>query len=159
MPWENPVERRAMSLRQPPLAFARDSTSGSRTRPAKGKSILIVEDDYLISMQVEAALTDAGFDVVGIAPSGEEAIESVTLRKPSLVVMDVRLAGARDGIDVALELFREHGIRCIFATAHYDQRARMRAEPAGPLGWLQKPYTMASLVEMVRQALNDSDEA
>jgi len=71
------------------------------------------------------------------------------------VVMDVRLAGERDGIDTALALSAEHGIRCVFATAHHDEHARRRAEPAAPLGWLAKPYTMASLVTIVRRALDE----
>ena len=72
-----------------------------------------------------------------------------------LVVMDIRLAGDRDGIDTALELFRSHGIRCIFASAYSDQEAQRRAAPAAPLGWLQKPYTMASLTAKVREALRE----
>ena len=69
--------------------------------------------------------------------------------------MDIRLAGDRDGIDTALELFRSHGIRCIFASAYSDQEAQRRAAPAAPLGWLQKPYTMASLTAKVRAALSE----
>ena len=69
--------------------------------------------------------------------------------------MDIRLAGDRDGIDTALELFRLHGIRCIFASAYSDQEARRRAAPAAPLGWLQKPYTMASLTAKVRAAVSE----
>jgi len=59
--------------------------------------------------------------------------------------MDIRLIGDRGGIDTAVELFHARGIRCIFATRH-------RAAAADPLGWLQKPYTMSSLVVMVHQA-------
>ena len=54
----------------------------------------------------------------------------------------------------AIELYRDHAIRCLFATSHADARARLRAEPANPLGWLQKPYTMTSLVGLVRRALD-----
>jgi DNA-binding NarL/FixJ family response regulator len=68
-------------------------------------------------------------------------------------VVDIRLPGDRDGIDTALELFREHGIRCIFASAYSDREARQRAEDAAPLGWLQKPYTMTSLTELVQAAV------
>jgi len=52
-------------------------------------------------------------------------------------------------------LFRSQGIRCIFASAHSDQDSRLRAQPAAPLGWLQKPYTMASLTAMVRAAVRE----
>jgi hypothetical protein len=48
-----------------------------------------------------------------------------------------------------------YGIRCIFASAYSDAEARQRAEPAAPLGWLQKPYSMTSLTAAVRQATNE----
>jgi len=119
--------------------------------------ILIVEDDFLVAMQMESALTDAGFEVAGIASSCEDAIELASSEQPRLAVMDIRLAGERDGIDTALALFDRHQIRCIFATAHHDEHVRRRAEPAVPLGWLAKPYTMTSLVTMVRRALQELD--
>ena len=104
---------------------------------------------------MEAALTDAGFEVTGTASTGKEALHLAETQSPTLVVMDIRLTGDRDGIDTALELFRSHGIRCIFASAYSDQEARRRAAPANPLGWLQKPYTMASLTAVVRAALSE----
>jgi DNA-binding NarL/FixJ family response regulator len=115
--------------------------------------VLIVEDDFLIGMQSKSALTDAGIDVVGIASTAEEAVLLARQHKPLLAVMDVRLAGQRDGIEAAGELFRELGVRCIFATAHDDQATRSRAEPFAPLGWLAKPYTMASLIALVRRSI------
>jgi DNA-binding NarL/FixJ family response regulator len=125
-------------------------------RPADGHSrVLIVEDDYLIAMEAESVLADAGFELVGIAATADEAIEMAMRGRPALALMDIRLAGRRDGVDAALELYREHGIRCIFATAHSDREVLERAEPACPLGWLQKPYTMPSLVEAVRRALDE----
>jgi DNA-binding NarL/FixJ family response regulator len=151
------VERRAQALssRRHSLVFARDDSSASDKVPAEATRILIVEDDYLVAMQIEAALEEAGLEAAGIAATAEEAIELAASEHPALAVMDIRLAGRRDGIDAALELFREHGIRCIFASAHYDPDTRTRAEPALPLGWLRKPYTMTSLVETVRRALSD----
>ena len=119
--------------------------------------ILIVEDDFLIAMQTETALTEAGFDVVGTATTAEEAIALAKEQRPSLAVMDIRLASARDGIDAAKELFRELHIRCIFATAHDDLNTRARAEPFAPLGWLAKPYTMTSLVALVMEARSRLD--
>jgi DNA-binding NarL/FixJ family response regulator len=134
--------------------FARDDAAASaERRRATPERILVVEDDFLVAMQMESALTEAGFEVAGVASSGEDAIELAISARPRLAVMDVRLAGRRDGIDTALQLFAEHGIRCIFATAHHDEHARSRAAPAAPLGWLAKPYTMASLIDLVRSAL------
>ena len=139
---------------KPRLVFARDD-AGARTneRSDAPERILVVEDDFLVAMQMESALTEAGFEVAGVASTGEDAIALALSERPRLAVMDVRLAGKRDGIDTAVQLFAEQGIRCIFATAHHDEHARRRAAPAGPLGWLHKPYTMASLIDLVRSAL------
>ena len=117
-------------------------------------SILIVEDDFLIATQAESALMDAGFSVSGIATTAEEALALAKQRQPALVIMDIRLAGQRDGIDAAGDLFRELGLQCVFATAHDDQQTRARAEPFAPLGWLTKPYTMPSLIRLVRESIS-----
>jgi two-component system, response regulator PdtaR len=118
------------------------------------RRILIVEDDLLVAMQAEAALVDAGFTVTGIATSAAEAMD-LAATQPMLAVMDIRLAGDRDGIDAALQLYMHHRIRCIFATAHHDPDTRRRAGPACPLGWLQKPYSVEALVATVRRALGE----
>lgn len=117
--------------------------------------ILIVEDDLLIATQTETLLTEAGFDVMGIVATAEKALEMAAIDPPHLAIVDIRLAGVRDGIDAALELFRRHGIRCIFASAYSDHEARQRAAAAAPLGWLQKPYSMASLTTAVRAAATE----
>jgi DNA-binding NarL/FixJ family response regulator len=158
MPVPEQVERCALPRQRPRLVFARDDVSGSDKRPAEPARIVIVEDDFLVAAQMEAALADAGFAIAGIATSADEVLQLAASQRPALVVMEIRLDGPRDGIDAALELFRVHRIRCIFATAHHDQHARRRAKPAAPLGWLPKPYTMPSLVEMVRQALRQLDD-
>jgi two-component system, response regulator PdtaR len=120
-------------------------------------SILIVEDDYFVAVQMQAALSEAGLESAGIATTAEEAIELAASQHPALAVIDIRLASARDGIDAAIVLLREHGIRCIFATAHHDVHTRARAALASPLGWLQKPYSMQSLVQVVRNTLKGLD--
>jgi len=152
-PWPSAPAPAALPRRRPKLAVARESDAKTATRSAKGARILLVEDDFLVAMQMEAALAEAGYAVAGVAATAEEAVELARATHPALVVMDIRLAGTRDGIDAALDLFREQGLRSIFATAHVDQDVRKRAKPAAPLGWLQKPYTMTSLVQIVRQAL------
>jgi two-component system, response regulator PdtaR len=137
----------------PPPASQSKTDGASLAEGAQGPTrILIVEDDFLIAMQTEAALTEAGLLVVGIATTAEEAVALAREQRPLLAVMDVRLASQRDGIEAARELLSELNIRCIFATAHDDPHTRRRAEPCAPLGWLAKPYTMASLVALVMEA-------
>lgn len=139
------------------IVFSQDDTSGRRQVTTAHARVLIVEDDFLIASDMEAALREAGIEVAGLASSAEEALELAKTAKPAITIMDIRLAGKRDGIDAALELFRTHGIRCVFATAHYDRGTRMRAEPARPLAWVPKPYAMKSLIEAVRTALKGPD--
>jgi DNA-binding NarL/FixJ family response regulator len=140
---------------KPAPHFALDERSGAAKSAPAPAPILVVEDDFLVAMQIEAALTEAGFALSGTAASGEEAIAMAAAIRPVLVLMDIRLAGEMDGVDTALALFRQQGIRCIFATAHHDLEVRRRAAPAEPLGWLQKPYSMPVLLEAVRQGLAD----
>jgi two-component system, response regulator PdtaR len=141
----------------PQLVFAREDSAGSDARIEPPARILVVEDDFLVAAEIEIALTDAGFDIAGIAATADEAVELAQSQRPALVVMDVRLGGERDGIHAATEIFRKLGIRCIFATALYDQDSLERARPAMPLGWLEKPYSMVSLVKAVRRALKELD--
>jgi DNA-binding NarL/FixJ family response regulator len=138
-----------------PFLHAPDDEAAGRTQSEEAKRVLIVEDDFLIASEMEAALTEAGFEVVGVVPTGEEALELAQARALTLAVMDIKLAGDFDGVDSALELFRTHGVRSVFASAYSDPEIRLRADPAAPLGWLQKPYTMTALTAMVRQAVNE----
>ena len=115
--------------------------------------ILLVEDEFLVATEAEDALREAGFDVLGPVGSAAEAVRIAVSDHPALVVMDIRLIGARDGIDAAREIYERVGIRAIFATAYAGSETRKRAEAIAPLGWLPKPYLSDSLVELVRAAL------
>lgn len=130
---------------------ASDPGAGGRVRDDPG--ILLVEDDYLVASEMEAGLLDAGLNVVGVAASAADAVRLTLTEKPVLAIMDIRLAGVRDGVDAALEIFRTTGVRCIFATAHNDPQTRARAEPAAPLGWIAKPYSVEALIALTRRAL------
>ena len=138
---------------RPRLVYARDDSMGGKSTPFRSARILIVEDDYLVASQMEAALSEAGFEPLPPVMSAEEGIELAGNSGAALAVIDISLGGRLDGIDGAVELFKAHGIRCVFATAYTDVSLRERAKAARPLGWLQKPYTMHSLVEIVRDAL------
>ena len=147
------VERPVSEATRPVAALARDDDLSVEARQDLPSRVLVVEDDFLVGIEIEAALQHAGFTVVGIAATTEEAIALGAGETPDLAIVDVRLLGAADGVEAARVLYQQHGIRCIFATAHADQAVRSRAAAAAPLGWLQKPYSMPLLVETVRQAL------
>jgi two-component system, response regulator PdtaR len=111
--------------------------------------ILVVEDEYLIALELENRLIEAGFEVTGIAATAEEAISLAAFQKPDLAIMDIRLAGRRDGVEAAIELFESFRIRSIFASAHTDPDTRKRAASASPIGWLQKPYPSDALIRLI----------
>ena len=121
----------------------------------RGGRVLVAEDEYFAALMLEAALTDAGIDVVGLAHTAADAVQLARLQRPDLVVMDIRLRGRRDGVEAALEIFEATGIRCIFATAHSDPLTKARAQVAEPIGWVAKPYLTRALVAVVRSALRE----
>lgn len=132
--------------------LAAEAEQGAQLGLREPVRILVVEDDFLISMSVEDALAHEGFEVAGVLRTAEEAIDRAGAVRPAFAIMDIRLAGVRDGVDAAIEIFRRYGIRCIFATAHADAEIQARALAASPLGWLQKPYSMHALIDMARRA-------
>lgn len=130
------------------METARPSARGGRSRrrgrdPAfcRPVGVLIVEDNWLVSLELEAALIDAGYRVPAIAVSAEEALSACEMLKPDLILMDIRLLGERDGVDAALEARRRFDIPSVFLTAHDDPHIQKRAADARPLAWLSKPMT------------------
>jgi two-component system, response regulator PdtaR len=100
------------------------------------------------------ALSNAGFDVVGIARNAKQAIVLASRHLPNLAVTDIRLANGDDGIDTAITLLQRFKLRCIFVTAQTDGGTRTRANAAHPLGWLAKPFRPNSIVRAVVGALD-----
>ena len=130
------------------------SSDGMRSAVATCRRILIVEDDYFVGALLEQHLRDAGFQVIGIAMTADEAVRFAERERPDLAVMDVRLAGGRDGIDAAIELRSRYNIPSLFATAHGDAATQTRAEKARPAGWLTKPYSAQLAVATIRKILD-----
>lgn len=126
------------------------------SKPAEGESragrILVVEDDYFVGLALETALEGAGFTVLGVVTTGEEALVKAAELRPQLVLMDIRLAGPMDGIETARELRRQN-IPSLFASAHSDPATRSRGQSARPLGWITKPFSDAALVDAVTAAV------
>jgi len=136
--------------RHPITAVSHDATVDQGTKAR----ILIVEDDHFIGLEIEAALQQAGHDVVGIAATAAEAEAMARALRPDMAIMDIRLAGRRDGVEAATILYAELGIRSLFATAHQgDAEMRRRAAATRPLGWLAKPFSPSSLIEAVKAAI------
>src|ERR1700680_4664157 len=102
-----------------PIRFSSDERLAGQDK-GEVPRILIVEDDYVVGLELENALSEAGFEVVGTANSAQESVRLAISKRPILAFMDIHLAGRRDGVEAALEMFDACGVRCIFATAHHD---------------------------------------
>jgi two-component system, response regulator PdtaR len=118
------------------------------------RRVLVVEDDWLIAAQIESYLATAGFDVTGAAVGPQEAMRLARDAPPQLALMDIRLFDNADGVDLAKELWRDFGLRCLFVSGNIDADTVLRATDAHPLGWLSKPFTEAELIEAVSEAFD-----
>jgi DNA-binding response OmpR family regulator len=134
-----------------PRRAAAEGEAGLPAEPGHSR-ILIVEDNYFVGLTIENALVDAGYEVLGVVDSGEDALERARNETPHLVLMDIRLAGKMDGIEAAIAL-RALGITCVMASAHSDADMKRRGAEAQPAGWLVKPFSDADLVAAVQLAL------
>ena len=79
--------------------------------------VLIVEDELLIACTMQEVLSLVGFDVIGVAATVSEALRLSDMHKPDLAILDVRLAGRRDGIEGAQLLRDRSGLPVVFVTA------------------------------------------
>jgi CheY-like chemotaxis protein len=121
---------------------------------SKPVSILIVEDEALVASSVEEVLGELGFGVAGIAASGPEAISLAAQTRPALALVDIRLTGPIDGIELACRMRSELGIRSIFLSGLADAETTRRAEVAQPLGFLPKPFRPSQMFNAIQRALN-----
>lgn len=119
-------------------------------------SILIVEDEAIVALDLKLQLQDLGYLVVGIAGSAAEAVAAVLEQRPSLVLMDVRLQGQGDGIEAAEQIQRERPTPLIFLTSHSDADTVQRAARTAPYGYLTKPYQLKELRAGIEVALTKS---
>ena len=102
--------------------------------------VMLVDDEAVITMQLEKRLPSMGYDVVGTASSGEESILMARDLKPSLILMDIVMPGRLDGIDAAEIISKELDIPIIFLTAYTDDEFIERAKNVEPYGYIIKPF-------------------
>ena len=122
---------------------------------SKPVSILVVEDEALVASYIEEVLGESGFRVAGIAASGAEALSVAAQQHPTLALVDIRLSGPVDGIELAHQLRQAYGVPAIFLTGLVDERTTERARSAEPLGFLKKPFLPSQVFNAITRALNE----
>jgi two-component system, cell cycle sensor histidine kinase and response regulator CckA len=115
--------------------------------------ILIVEDEGLVANNMSDSLRKNGYEISGIAMSGEDALEKVSALQPDLLLMDIHLSGKMDGIEAAERVRAQFSIPVIFLTAHANPEVLDRAKRTYPFGYLVKPIRHVDLVSAIEVAL------
>lgn len=131
------------------------STSESTPRPAR--RVLIAEDEALIRLDLAEMLREEGYEVVGEAGDGQEAVELAELLRPDLVILDVKMP-RRDGIDAASEIAAKRIAPIVMLTAFSQRDLVERARDAGAMAYLVKPFTAGDLVPAIELAVSRSEE-
>lgn len=122
---------------------------GEHSQPSR---ILLVEDEALIALDLEASLRSRGYHVVSVV-SGEEAIDAAERQPPDLVLINMRLEGGMDGVQVAAALRTRHDPAIIFLTAYAEKDLIERAKSTEPYGYLTKPVSPEDLLRAVEATL------
>ncbi len=117
-------------------------------------SILIVEDEGIVAEDLACRIRQFGYDVVGPTNTGEEAVQLARLQQPDLVLMDIYLAGAMDGIEAAHQIHQENNVPILFLTAHSDNGTTLRAQEANPTGYILKPFDDRDLRIQIEMTLH-----
>ena len=114
-------------------------------------SVLIIEDEPMIAMDLEGLVEGLGHEVAGMARTHKEAIEAVQARKPGLVLADIQLADGSSGLDAVNEILTRLTVPVIFITA-YPERL-LTGERPEPAFLITKPFETDTVKAVISQAL------
>jgi len=115
--------------------------------------ILVVDDEAIITMQLEERLSTMGYAVIGMAASGEEAVEKARRLQPDLVLMDIVMPGRMNGIDAAEIIITDLQIPVIFVTSYADDKIIEKAKHVQPSGYIVKPFNELEVKAAIEVAL------
>jgi PAS domain S-box-containing protein len=115
------------------------------------RRIMLVEDEKVVAADIQECVNGLGYEVVGAAATGAEALRMAVNSMPDLVLMDIKLKGALDGIEVAAALHDQLKIPVVYLTAHADAAILERAKRTAPSGYVLKPFddrTLRTAIEL-----------
>lgn len=121
--------------------------------------VLVVEDEALVGAYIADVLQESGFEVIGIASTGREALTIARESGADIALVDITLTGPLDGIEVACFIRQLYGIGTIFLSGASDPEIVARAAQAEPYGFLRKPFRPGQMYNMLVQALERRAEA
>jgi len=102
--------------------------------------IMIVEDEMIVGADIQSRLTQFGYDVSEVIPTGEEAVDQAWQFHPDVILMDIKLAGVIDGIEAAARIRSAEEVPIIFLSAYTERKLLERARLSEPYAYIVKPY-------------------
>jgi DNA-binding NarL/FixJ family response regulator len=120
--------------------------------------VLIVDDEFIIAQTLSVYVEDLGLEVCGSAASADEAVALALDKRPSIVLMDMRLQGERDGVDASREIHERVGSKIIFITGSREPATLARIEGDHPAAILFKPVSEGQLVLAIRAVLDGTQQ-
>jgi two-component system, response regulator PdtaR len=117
------------------------------------RRVLIAEDEALIRLDLKEMLVEAGYQVVGEAADGRQAIDLAEQLRPDLVILDVKMPGL-DGISAAEQIVANATAPVIMLTAFSQRELVERAADAGAMAYLVKPFDRSDLVPAIEVAIS-----
>ena len=143
--------------KEPAVPTVELPTEGVAPEPAPSaaapRRAVVAEDEALIRMDVAETLREAGYEVVGEAANGEEAVALAIELRPDVVVMDVKMP-VMDGITAAEKIAKEHAAPVVLLTAFSQAELVEKARDAGAMAYVIKPFTPADLLPAVEIAIS-----
>ncbi|WP_296949517.1 EAL domain-containing protein [uncultured Massilia sp.] len=124
---------------------------------AAAPTLLVVEDEAVVALDLEAQLVEMGYRVCGCVDNGGDAIARTRADRPDLVLMDIVLKGDMDGIAAAAVIGRELHVPVLFLTAYSDDQTVARAAATWPYGYLTKPFQNRELRAVIEVALRKAE--
>ena len=115
-------------------------------------NVLVVEDESIVSKDIQHSLKKLGYNVVGAAATGERALELAVSESPDIILMDIMLKGDMNGIDTAEKIKEDLHIPIIYLTAYADESTLEKAKITEPYGYIIKPFKEVDLhtsIEMI----------
>lgn len=116
-------------------------------------NVLVVEDESIVSKDIQHSLKKLGYNVVGAASTGEKAFELAQSEKPDIILMDIMLKGDINGIETASRVKEELQIPVIYLTAYADESTLEKAKVTEPYGYIIKPFKEVDLHTSIEMAL------
>jgi two-component system, response regulator PdtaR len=122
-------------------------------QPQKRTRVVIAEDEALIRMDLAEMLADEGYDVVGQAADGQQAVELAERERPDLVILDVKMP-VLDGIAAAERIAGQRIAPVVMLTAFSQRDLVERARDAGAMAYLVKPFSQSDLAPAIEMAVS-----